>query len=190
MGNKFNKKGGREGVRRSQRAKPVVEVVDIEEEGGIEVEEEDSGILVDLDEDDNGVEEGDVEVVQYADEGEVIEKISSEEKAVIQKEAEEEDGDDDVVQVGERANSPYWNIQARILRLKKGIKKEAKAQKLGIKDNSSMIDEVVIDDDESKVENAEIEMECLDERLISVKTQRVPLKKQKAWREPRCGIKL
>ena len=184
MGNKFNKKGGREGVRRSQRAKPVVEVVDIEEEGEIE-EEEDSGILVDLDEDDNGVEEGDVEVVQYADEGEVIEKISSEEKAVIQKEAEE----DDVVQVGERADSPYWNIQARILRLKKGIKKEAKAQKLGLKGNSSMIDEVVIDD-ESKVENAEIEMECLDERLISVKTQRVPLKKQKAWREPRCGIKL
>ena len=182
MGNKFNKKGGREAVRRSQRAKPVVEVVDIEQEGEIEEEEEeDSGILVDLDEDDNGVEEGDVEVVQYADEGEVIEKISSEEKAVIQK----EDEDDDVVQVGERANSPYWNIQARILRLKKGIKKEAKAQKLGIKDNSSMIDEVVIDDDESKVENAEIEMECLDERLISVKTQRVPLKKQKAWREPR-----
>ena len=189
MGNKFNNKGSREGVRRSQRAKPVVEVVDIEEEGEIEEEEEDSGILVDLDEDDNGVEEGDVEVVQYADEGEVIEKISSEEKAVIQKEAEEENEDDDVVQVGERANSPYWNIQARILRLKKGIKKEAKAQKLGIKDNSSMIDEVVIDD-ESKVENAEIEMECLDERLISVKTQRVPLKKQKAWREPRCGIKL
>ena len=62
MGNKFNKKGGREGVRRSQRAKPVVEVVDIDEEG--EIEEEDSGILVDLDEDDNGVEEGDVEVVQ------------------------------------------------------------------------------------------------------------------------------
>ena len=79
------------------------------------------------------------------------------------------------------------NIQARILRLKKGIKKEAIAQKLGLKGNSSMIDEVVIDD-ESKVENAEIEMECLDERLISVKTQRVPLKKQKAWREPRCGI--
>ena len=182
MGNKFNKKGGREGVRRSQRAKPVVEVVDIEEEGGIE--EEDSGILVDLDEDDNGVEEGVVEVVQYPDEGDLIEKISSEEKAVIQKEAE----DDDVVQVGERANSPYWNIQARILRLKKGIKKEAIAQKLGLKDNSSMINEVVIDDDESKVENAEIEMECLDERLISVKTQRVPLKKQKAWREPRCGI--
>ena len=174
-------------MRRSQRAKPVVEVVDIEEEEEIEVEEkeeeEDSGILLDLDEDDNGVEEGDVEVVQYADEGEVIEKISSEEKAVIQK----EDEDDDVVQVGERANSPYWNIQARILRLKKGIKKEAKAQKLGIKDNSSMIDEVVIDDDERKVENAEIEMECLDERLISVKTQRVPLKKQKAWREPRCS---
>ena len=186
MGNKFNNKGSREGVRRSQRAKPVVEVVELEEEG--EGEEEDSGILVDLDEDDNGVEEGDVEVVQYANEGEVIEKISSEEKAVIQKEAEEENEDDDVVQVGERANSPYWNIQARILRLKKGIKKEAKAQKLGIKDNSSMIDEVVIDDDESKVENAEIEMECLDERLISVKTQRVPLKKQKAWREPRCGI--
>ena len=188
MGNKFNKKGGREGVRRSQRAKPVVEVVEIEEEGGIveEEEEEDSGILVDLDEDDNGVDEGDVEVVQYANEGEVIEKISSEEKAVIEK----EDEDDDVVQVGERANSPYWNIQARILRLKKGIKKEAIAQKLGLKGNSSMIDEVVIDDDESKVENAEIEMECLDERLISVKTQRVPLKKQKAWREPRCGIKL
>ena len=189
MGNKFNKKGGKKEVRRSQRAKPVVEVVDIEQEGEIEEEEEeDSGILVDLDEDDNGVEEGDVEVVQYADGGEVIEKISPEEKAVIQKEAEEEDEDDDVVQVGERANSPYWNIQARILRLKKGIKKEAKAQKLGIKDNSSMIDEVVIDDDESKVENAEIEMECLDERLISVKTQRVPLKKQKAWREPRCSI--
>ena len=185
MGNKFNKKGGREGVRRSQRAKPVVEVVELEE-GRIEVEGEDSGILVDLDEDDNGVEEGDVEVVQYADEGEVIEKLSSEEKAAIQKEAEDED--DDVVQVGERANSPYWNIQARILRLKKGIKKEAIAQKLGLKGNSSMIDEVVIDDDESKVENAEIEMECLDERLISVKTQRVPLKKQKAWREPRCSI--
>ena len=190
MGNKFNKKGGREGVRRSQRAKSVVEVVELEEEGGMEEEEEDSGILLDLDEDDNGVEEGDVEVVQYANEGEVIEKISSEEKAVIQKEAEEENEDDDVVQVGERANSPYWNIQARILRLKKGIKKEAKAQKLGINDSSSMIAEVVIDDDESKVENAEIEMECLDERLISVKTQRVPLKKQKAWREPRCGIKL
>ena len=39
MGNKFNKKGGREAVRRSQRAKPVVEVVDIEEEEEIEVEE-------------------------------------------------------------------------------------------------------------------------------------------------------
>ena len=105
----------------------------------------------------------------------------------------DQDEDEDGVQVGETANSSYWNIQARILRIKKGIRKqtngERREDKRKNKSKSNMIDEVIIDDDdeeeEKEEEEKEMEMQCLDEKLISVKTQRVPLKKQRAWRQPR-----
>ena len=208
-------------MRKGQRTKTEVEVVDIEEE--------DEGNVFDTEDEEEEeikpkqINEADVELVQYSDDeeeaddkNEVIDKVleadkgkgsgtEQEDNDVIQVdeamfkvlEADKESGgvstdqDEDVVQVGETANSSYWNIQARILRIKKGIRKqtngERREDKRKNKSKSNMIDEVIIDDDdeEEEEEEKEMEMQCLDEKLISVKTQRVPLKKQRAWRQPR-----
>ena len=189
--------------------KEVVDMEDEEEETVVnnkKKEEEEvleGGNVIDVEEPEK-INEEDVEVVQYDFDFSDDEEGDEEEKEVIDTIVandkndesdlvnEDKEDDEDVVQVGETANSPYWNIQARILRIKKGIKKQTNEQNTEEKkqkQSTNMIDEVIIDDDddteEKEEEEEELEMQCLDEKLISVKTQRVPLKKQKAWRQPR-----
>ena len=134
--------------------------------------------------------EGDKEVAEEEEEDtdeEEEESGDSEDEEVDENNSEEievkEEGEDDMTRVGLLPPTSYllpptnyWTIQARArtlegLMIKKDIKKQTK--------------EETIDDDEEDDEEKELELQCLDKDLISVKTQRVPLRKQKAWRQPR-----